>query len=249
MKKIFLTITAILLAFTTLSAEEPDFNKILESIDIRSNIIDTDFSAVMTMVQVDPEEGTKVRKVNQFRRDSEDKFLMLFLAPEDQKGKGYLRSGDNMWMYDPISRKFSHFSLKESFEGSDAKNSDFRKSTYSEDYEVESYEEGTLGRYEVYIATLKAAHDEVTYPTLKLWVRRDNNLVLKIESYSLTDRLLRTSLYPAYAKVGEQYVPTTIIFKDELIEGKKTQITISDLSVDKLPDTVFTKAYVERVNK
>lgn len=247
MKKITLIIL-LLAAVVALQAAEPDFKKVLLQMDQMMNFDTNDFSAVMTMVSVDPEEGTTVRKVSQFRRDKEDKFLMLMLAPEDQKGQGYLRSGDNMWMYDPVSRKFSHFSLKESFEGTDARNSDFRMSSTAEDYDVAGYTEGRLGKYEVYILDLAAKHDEVTYPAQKVWVRRDNYLVLKSESYSLTGRLLRTSLFPGYAKVGDKYVATSMIFRDELIAGKKTQVTITDISIDKLPDSVFTKSYVERVN-
>jgi len=119
----------------------------------------------------------------------------------------------------------------------------------AEDYTVSSYTEDKLGKYPVYIAELKANNAEVTYPTQKIWIRKDNNLVLKTESYSLTNRLLRTALYPSYAKLGSKYIATSIIFRDELIAGKKTQISITDLSMDKLPDSVFTKAYVERVNK
>ena len=229
--------------------ESLNLDDILKSIDHRTNFEDTDYSAIMSMVIEDPENGIQKRSVQQFRRDSEDKFLMLILEPEDRKGQGYLRIGDNMWSYDPVSRKFSHTSMKDQFEGSDARNSDFRKSTTAEDYEVEGITEGTLGKYNVYILDLKAKHDEVSYPFVKIWVTQENHLVLKREEYSLTKRLMRTSLFPKYAKIGEKYVATQSIFIDELADGKKTQLTISDLSVEQLPDYVFTKAYVERVNK
>ncbi|MBN1686801.1 MAG: outer membrane lipoprotein-sorting protein, partial [Spirochaetales bacterium] len=49
--------------------------------------------------------------------------------------------------------------------------------------------------------------------------------------------------------IGGKYMPAKMIFVDNLIEGKKTQITITDVSIDPLPDTLFTKAYVERVNR
>lgn len=241
----------LLLSVGTLHAETGSFDvgSLLGSIDRRMNFEDTDYSAIMTMIREDPEEGVTKRVVQQFRRDSEDQFLMLILEPEDRKGQGYLRVEDNMWVYDPISRKFTHSSLKEQFENTDARNSDFRRSTTADDYEIASVTEGTLGRYDVYIVELEAKHDEVTYPFKTLYVTKSNYLVLKTQDYSLTKRLMRTSLFPKYAKIGEKYVPVNTIFVDELTEGKKTQITISDISVEKLPDYVFTKAYVERVNR
>ena len=239
----------LLLGVVCANAVTLDLEAILNSIDRRRNFEDTDFSAVMTMIRENVEDGVSKRVVQQFRRDSADQFLMLILEPEDRKGQGYLRVEDNMWVYDPISRKFSHSSLKERFENTDARNSDFRRSTTADDYDIADVTEGKLGKYEVYILKLAAKNDEVTFPFKTIYVTKSNYLVLKTEDYSLTKRLMRTSLYPKYAKIGEQYVATTSIFVDELTEGNKTQISISDISVEKLPDYVFTKAYVERVNR
>ena len=96
---------------------------------------------------------------------------------------------------------------------------------------------------------LQATNDEVTYPFLKVWVTRNGNLILKTEDYSLTERLMRPSYYPRYARVGNAMVPTEMIFVDKLVEGKKTQISLSDLSAAPIPNSVFTKAYVERANR
>jgi hypothetical protein len=70
-----------------------------------------------------------------------------------------------------------------------------------------------------------------------------------VEDYSLSDRLMRTAYYPKYMKVAERFIPSRMLFVDELKEGEKTQVTIKDASVATLPDSVFTKAYLERVNR
>ena len=44
-------------------------------------------------------------------------------------------------------------------------------------------------------------------------------------------------------------IPVTLIFVDELVDGKKTQIALKDLSIKELSDSIFTKAYIERVNR
>ena len=66
---------------------------------------------------------------------------------------------------------------------------------------------------------------------------------------SLTERLLRTSYYPSYARSGERYIADEQLFVDALVEGKQTQITLENISTAAIPDNVFTKAYVERVNR
>ncbi|MBN1699432.1 MAG: outer membrane lipoprotein-sorting protein [Spirochaetales bacterium] len=232
-----------------LCAASPDIDAILTQIDTMGRFDENDFSSVLTMVSDDPEKGREVLKVNQFRRDRDDKFLLLILEPKTRKGQGYLMIDDNLWFYDPESRKFNHTSMKESFEGTDTRHSDFRTRSYKEDYKAVSWEEGTLGKFGVYILDLEALNDEVTYPYQKIWVRKDNNLILKMEDYSLNRRHMRTSYFPGYAKVKDKYVPTKMLFVDELVQGKKTQVTITDISLDNLPDDVFSKAYVERVNR
>jgi hypothetical protein len=42
---------------------------------------------------------------------------------------------------------------------------------------------------------------------------------------------------------------TQVIFRDELVQGKQTRISMSEISTETLPDMIFTKSYVERVNK
>ena len=224
-------------------------NEILGTVATSRNFTGKDFSAVMTMISEDPDTGIEKKKVQQFRRDDSEMFLMLFIEPASEKGQGYLNIGENLWFYDPQSRKFNHTSMKESFGGTDAKNSDFGASSIGEDYKVLAVEDGKLGRYDVYIMDLEGTNSEVTYPTVKIWITKDNSLILKSEDYSATGRLMRTSLFPSYAKVEEKFLATKMIFKDELIEGKKTQITITDISTKDLPDSIFTKSYVERVNR
>lgn len=228
---------------------EPDIAGIITEIDRMASFEDTDFSCTYTLVSEKPGQDPETFKVRLFRRDRQEKFLILFLEPETQKGQGYLQIEDNLWFYDPESRKFNHSSFKENLSDSEAKNSDMRASSLAEDYAVKGYTEDKLGKYDVYVVTLSATNDEVPYPTLKMWISTADHLMLKIESYSLSNRLMRSSYYPNYVRIGDRLLPSRMLFVDELAKGEKTQATISDASFAALPDSVFTKAYLERVNK
>ncbi|WP_041385415.1 outer membrane lipoprotein-sorting protein [Sphaerochaeta pleomorpha] len=250
-KKRYLTLLVIgvLLVSSTLGAATlAEGQAMLADIDNLSNLGGKDFSALMTMISEDPETGIEKTKVLQFRSDDDDKFLLLIKEPVVKKGQGYLMIDDNLWFYDPESRKFSHTSMKDQFNQSDANNSDFNSSSLANDYKVVSIEDGKLGNFSVYILVIEALNNEVTYPKRKLWVTRENTLVLKSEDYSASGRLMRTSYYPFYTKSEGNYIPTKMIFVDELIAGKKTTISISDISFKDIADSVFTKSYVERVN-
>lgn len=247
MKKITITVLTVLIASVSVFAE-PDFDTMLKEIDELGSFNDTDFSCVYTFVSEKPGEETEVTQARMFRRDANEQFVMLILKPEYQKGQGYLKVDDNVWFYDPESRKFTHSSLKENVQNSEAKNSDLDSLSLAEDYEVESWEEGTLGQFPVYILNLKALNNEVTYPRMKVWVRTDSTIVLKEEDYSLSNRLMRTTYFPKYVKVGNKYIPSQILIVDNLQEGEKTQLTMKNPSTATLPDSVFSKAYIERVN-
>ncbi|HHW73550.1 MAG TPA: outer membrane lipoprotein-sorting protein [Firmicutes bacterium] len=248
----FFAAAVLILIAASVTVQADDFSQIraiLERIDAQSRFSDTDFSCLATLIVEDPEKGIEKMAVRQFRRDDGERYLLLIQEPVTQRGQGYLLEGDNLWFYDPSSRQFAHTSLKETFQDSDARNADFGSSSYATSYDIEGYFEGTLGNFEVYIIELKAVDDSVPFPYITLWVTKDTNLVLKAEEYSLTRRLMRSSLFTKYAKVGEAIIPVQMVFVDELVEGKKTQVSLSEISVAPIPDHVFTKAYLERVNR
>jgi len=184
---ILLTLIALISLGTLTNAQEPDFQAMLATIDERSNFAG-DLAMNLLIEQVDPVDGDENLKVQMFRRDTDDLFLLLIQKPETQLGQGYLRVDESLWFYDPESRQFQFTSLAESFEGSDARNSDWEASSFA-------------------------------------------------------------SYFPSYAKAGDNFIADKAIYIDELVEGAKTTITFSDLSVAEIPDNVFTKAYVERVNR
>jgi hypothetical protein len=248
---VFMTLaTLIVLLSSSFSQAQnvTDFETVLKQIDINS-LFPADMTATVTLDERDPANGDEVSKIRMFRRDEDDKFLLLFERPEVQLGQGYLNIDDGLWFYDPESRQFTFTSISESFGGSDARNSDFQASSLAADYDVIASSEGTLGKFDVWILELEASNDEVTYPFRKLWVTKEPNLILKSEDYSLTKRLLRTSYFPSYAKAGDSFVADQQLYVDALVENKQTKVTIEDISTAEIPDNVFTKAYVERVNR
>jgi len=238
----------LLTAFATYSSDTPDFDRILTQIDELGNFSGRDFSCVYTIVSEKPGEEKSVTQARVFRRDETDQFVLLILQPQVQRGQGYLKADENVWFYDPQSRKFEKSTLRENVQDSDAQNSDFNRNSLAQDYEVTAWESGTLGQFPVYILDLKAKHQNVSYDRMKIWVRQDISIVLKEENYSVSNRLMRTALYPKYTVVEDKYLPSSALIIDELNKGERTQFSMKDATTAPIPDYVFTKAYLERVN-
>ena len=231
-------------------AQTPDFRSMLQQLDKNGDFGTQDYSAVFTIVTQKPSEKDSVMQVKLFRRDEHDQMVWIMQKPEAQKGQGFLKVDENIWMYDPESGKFSHSTMKEAIQNSKAKSSDLKRASYADDYDVAASEEGMLGKYPVYILTLKAKNDEVSYPMMKLSVRKDKALALKEEDYSLSNRLMRTVLFPPkYIEVAGRTVYSQMLIEDDLNVGERSALSISDVSVAHLPDATFSKAFLDQSSR
>jgi len=257
-----ITAAALSFCFTTLYAGTgTDSSKSLDkaTIDKAFTIMEStedvlayhgDYSATVSLVIEKPNKPKENTQYKMFERVDSDQFTMVQLFPDADKGNGWLRDGDNIWAYDPVGRKFTHTSLKDALGDSDVKVDDMTKAKakWRRNYEITAYTEDTLGKYDVSVITLHAITTEPSYEKVIYYVRKDIPLVLKQEDYSGSGRLMRKILLPKYTKVPQGYIATQAILRDELNPGEQTQQVISDLTFDKLPDRIFTKAYLEGLN-
>lgn len=231
-------------------------NELLAGVDAAVSYYGVDFSAEYTIVQDKPGQGLSTTVAGVFRRDSSNTYVIIIMQPLATKGQGYLKQGETLWFYDPENRRFNTTRSSDRFQNSNARNSDFTRSTLAQDYKVISGEDAVLGRFKCRLLTLEATTTEVTYPKMKAWIS-DDGLLRKTEDYSLSGQLLRTSAIPDYYSIEGRFVPKQILFVETLrgatINGKfvneKTQITISKPSFARVANSVFSKTFLENVNK
>ncbi|MBF0233425.1 MAG: outer membrane lipoprotein-sorting protein, partial [Desulfamplus sp.] len=96
--------------------------------------MNSDIRAKVNITQQKVGQGTKNMEMIYYRRDSDDSFLIVFSAPESDKGNGYLRVGDNFWMYRRNTRTFQHINRDENIGGTNARADDFEKRKLTELY-------------------------------------------------------------------------------------------------------------------
>ena len=216
----------------------------------------TDIRSKVVLTQQKVNQGTKNIELIYYRRDSDDSFLIVMSAPESDKGNGYLRVGDNFWMYRRNTRTFQHINRDENIGGSDAHADDFEKRKLTELYAPsldasnrEIISDDVLGKIPVYRFEVKAIVNDVDYPKKIYWVRKDNSLPLKEQSFSLSGTLMETAYFLNYTIVDGRYVAVKMMFIDEFEKGNKTLVEISGISTDKLESSLFTKPYLENLSK
>lgn len=258
--KRFLFLAIFIITWNALWANTPQQlladQALLARVDALVSYFDTDFSAEYTIVQDRPGQGLFTTVAGVFRRDSAETYVIVIMEPLISRGQGYLRQGDTLWLYDPQSRRFTSTSSSARFQNTNARNSDFTRSTLAQDYRVIAGEDVQLGRFRCRLLTLEAITPEVTYPRMRVWICEDG-LLRRTEHFSLSGQLLRTTAIPDYHNIGGRFVPRQILVVDALrgavIDGRfvneRTQITISRPSFAPIPDSVFSKVFLESVNQ
>lgn len=210
-----------------------------------------DLTAQVRLTQQRTGQGVKVLESLFYRRDRNDAFLIIMTAPEAEKGNGYLRVGDNFWMYRRNTRTFQHINRGDTIGGTEVRAGDFERRKFTELYRPTSEQpaEEMLGQTPVYRFEVVAKVDDVTYPRQVYWVERATALPRKVESYSLSGTLMNTAYYLKYTLAEGKYILVRALFVDEFEKGNRTLMEISGISLAPIPDSVFTKAYLENLSR
>ncbi len=262
-KKTALSIVLLSLSGFYLFAQAQDsknlayINSLLEQAENNTAFFETDFTGNYEVVQEKPGEGRSRTTATIYRRDSKSCWTILVSSPAKDKGKGYLQTDSGLWFFDPADHRFTFSSPKDKFQGTNANTSDFAPQHYMRDYSIQSASDVKLGSYDCILYILKAKVKDVEYPEIHLWVSKKDGLARKKEDYSLSGQKLRTSAIPSYQTVNENgkayMIPVSMIIQDDLrkkqinnkTEYERTLISISNVSLKKVEDTVYTKPYLE----
>lgn len=208
-----------------------------------------------TLIYIETKEADKSDLVYQgvvYRRDLEDKLVILFLKPQAEAGKGYLRVDSNLFLYDPTVGKWERRTERERIGGTGGQRSDFDQSRLAEEYTPEYVAEETLGKFTVHHLKLTAKEGvDVAYPVLNIWIDKGTGNTLKQQELALSGKLMRTTYYPEWQKLysaskkADVYFPKEIRIFDEIEKGNTTTIVFQEVDLNTLDDAIFTKAWLE----
>ncbi len=245
-----------LVPLATALAANPSVQEIIDRID-QMQEVKSDITAQARITTRDPDMGgTKIIEAVYYRRDSDDAFLIVLTAPDTDKGNGYLRVGDNMWMYRSKSRAFQHIGRGEKIGGSNATAGDMESRKFGELYKPDVDASGNeklaavmIGKIPVYKIELVAKAVDVKHPRVIMWVTRDKYLPLKQELYSLSGTLLETDYFKNYKEIDGRYIWLMGKFDDAVEKENVTLFEIKGIAFGKVEDYKFDKRYLEQLSK
>src|SRR5579871_3500253 len=170
--------------------------KMLKGIDDRIKSTG-DYKAKIYLEQRERDKPDTVREAFVYRRDADEKLMILFTNPKTEDGKGYLRIDKNLWYYDPTVGKWERRTDRERIAGTDSRRQDFDQSKLAEEYDPVYVGEEKLGAFNCLVLklTVKPGKD-VAYEVVKLWIDKATGNYLKRQDFALSGKLSRTSYVP-----------------------------------------------------
>ncbi len=225
--------------------------ELLKTIDDRQRN-SGDYKSLVYLEQKEKDKNDIIRELLVYRRDADDKLMLVFTKPKSEEGKGYLRLDKNLWSYDPTVGKWDRTTERERIGGTNSRRSDFDESRLAEEYAPTFEGEEKLGKFDVYKLSLKAKEGiDVAFPVVHLWIDKDSKNTLKRQEFALSGRLMRTAYYPRWKKLyseskkADVWFPEEIRIFDEVEKGNSTLVMIRSVDLRSLEANMFTKAWLE----
>lgn len=230
-----------------------DGEEILDKVDEVFNSDSSDYN--MTMAIINSNGYKRERSIRLISKDS-DKFLVRFLSPADLEGTGFLTitqdGKDNMWLFLPALgniRRIASHQKNGSFMGTDFTYKDISiigGSDYRNDYESKLIGEEEYNNYKCILLESIPTDDNIDYSKMKMWVKKDNYVPLKLEFYDQNNKLLKIMTNSNIERV-DGHLTVQKVLMENIQKNTKTILTIDKVAYDlKIPDTVFTTRYLQR---
>jgi len=232
------------------SAWAQDGRALIQDLEKKINVEALDLTSTFTLVQKKEGEADRVLRLKIFRRDTAAKFTIVFQYPDSEKGKGYTRSGDDLYLYLPSTREFVYRNRKDDVGSTDVRTDLFGKQDLLSQYEAKVVGTEKIAKFDTTVVELTAKALDVSFPVQKWYLRTADHLPVKVENYSASRTLLRTTYYVDFKEVAPgKFLFTKLLAVNNLERNQKTLLSNDDIATSRIPDYTFTQAFLEEQSR
>ncbi|MCU0608593.1 MAG: outer membrane lipoprotein-sorting protein, partial [Chitinispirillaceae bacterium] len=236
--------------FGQAKTSDPKAEAIIAAMEQKLNLEGTDVTSTFSLVQRKEGEADRVLKIRVYRRDRAEKFTLIFQYPDSEKGKGYYRSGDNLYLYLPSTREFVFRNRKDDVGSTDVRTDLFGKLDLLSQYVATVLPDQAVAKFDCSVIQLDAKTLDVSFPLQKWYVRKSDGLPVKVENFSASGTLLRTFFYIDYKEVAKnKFLFAKLMAVNNLEKNQRTFLTNDGISGDKIADYIFSQAYLEEQSR
>lgn len=192
------------------------------------------------------QDGGDSRKKYRILSKGNENTVVMILEPASDRGQIMLMKGRDLWMFMPDVAQPIRIGLAQRLMGQVA-NGDLARANFTGDYNPRLLRTDRFDGEEHHVLELSAVDRGVTYHRVLLWVNKRNNRPRKAEFYSLSNRLMKTCFYENYQLMAGQHRPTRLVMVDAMRSGEQSILEYDNMRLRELPDRVFTKEYLKRL--
>jgi len=205
--------------------------------------------AFQVEVRVESVSGGQAQDTRAYRVSSKgnENTIIQTLEPATERGQNLLMKGRELWVFMPSVSQPVRLSLSQRLTGLVA-NGDLARISFTGDYLAKIIGSEKIGGRDHHVLELTAAERGVTYPKIVYWVRESDNHPAKAEFYSLSNKLLKTCRFERFQPLGGRVRPTRLVMIDALKAGDESTLDYSQLKPADLPDRMFTKEYLKKLD-
>jgi outer membrane lipoprotein-sorting protein len=203
------------------------------------------FEVAITISTTNGSESAEERRYRVLAKGPENTIVMV-TEPATERGQILLMKGRDLWIFLPTVSQPVRLSLAQRLTGQVA-NGDLARANFAGDYAAKLLRTEKSGNDTFYVLELTAIERSVTYHRVVYWVGESNFWPHKAEFYSLSDRLVKTCLYENYKLLAGRERPTRLVMRNALVKDEESVLEYSSMRVRDLPDRMFTKDYLKRL--
>ncbi len=176
--------------------------------------------------------------------------LIRFVAPARDANKLMLKSGNDLWFFDPSSKASIRLSPQQRLLGQ-AANGDVVTVNLAKDYQAqmageESVLDGDRQTRRCYKLALAAMSADVTYHRIEMWLEVSASRPVKARFYTESGQLLKTAYYRRYQPQLGVERPTETVIIDGLDPNWVTVMRFSDYAWRDVPEVWLQRDYLPR---
>ena len=248
---IFIVLTICIYSTNAVSTANIDIDNVTESAQIILEKADEirfpreSFQVDVSINTSTPNQANDIREYRVLSKGNKNSIVMT-TAPASDRGQTMLMRGRDLWIFMPSVSQPIRLSLSQRLTGQVA-NGDIARANFSGDYTPKFLRTETIEGEEYNVLELVGVNRSVTYHKVLFWVQKLNYWPYRAEFYSLSGRLLKTSQYQNFQLMLGQLRPTRLVMEDALREDEVSVLDYSEMSLRDLPDKVFTKNYLKRL--
>jgi len=187
-----------------------------------------------------------MRKYRVLSKGNENTVVQV-TEPAAERGQIILMKGRDLWVFMPEVSQPVRISLAQRLTGQVA-NGDLARANFAGDYNPKILRSETIGTERYHVLELTAVDRSVTYQRVIYWVNEKSGWPLKAEFYSLSNRLLKKCSYENFQTLAGRLRPTRLVMEDALRNGDKSILEYSEMKLRELPDKIFTKEYLKKID-